>query len=130
MPARFLMKQLSSKPTRNSPSTVPSSTPCRNPSTRTSTKPCRNCDKRASVNTHQSRRIHEAALQIRPRLPACRDRVGLRPVPQEVANKRYTFLQCLFLKPDEQRDAYLNAMVAMYPKNGIRPRWMLISWGQ
>ena len=41
---------------------------------------------------------------------------------QEVANKLYTFLQFLFLKPAEDRDAFLNAMGMMYPKNWDQPR--------
>jgi hypothetical protein len=41
---------------------------------------------------------------------------------QEVANKLYTFLQFLFLKPDEDRDTFLCAMGVMYPKNWDQPR--------
>jgi hypothetical protein len=41
---------------------------------------------------------------------------------QEVANKLYTFLQFLFLKSDEDRDAFLCAMGVMYPKNWDQPR--------
>jgi len=41
---------------------------------------------------------------------------------QEVANKIYTFLQFLLVKPDEDRDAFLNAMGAMYPKNWDQPK--------
>jgi hypothetical protein len=41
---------------------------------------------------------------------------------QEVANKIYTFLQFLFLKPDEYRDAFLSAMGVMYPPNWDQPK--------
>jgi hypothetical protein len=41
---------------------------------------------------------------------------------QEVANKIYTFLQFLLVKPDEDRDLFLSAMGAMYPKNWDQPK--------
>ena len=41
---------------------------------------------------------------------------------QEVANKIYTFLQFLLLKPDEDRDAFLSAMGMMYPSNWDQPK--------
>ena len=41
---------------------------------------------------------------------------------QEVANKIYTFLHFMFVKPDEDRDAFLNAMGAMYPKSWDPPK--------
>jgi hypothetical protein len=41
---------------------------------------------------------------------------------QEVANKIYTFLHYMFVKPDEDRDAFLRAMGAMYPKNWDQPK--------
>jgi hypothetical protein len=44
------------------------------------------------------------------------------PVPQEVANKIYTFVQLLFLKPDEDRDAFLNLMGAIYAMNWDQPK--------
>ena len=41
---------------------------------------------------------------------------------QEVANKIYTFLQFLLVKPDEDRDAFLGAMGLMYPSNWDQPK--------
>ena len=41
---------------------------------------------------------------------------------QEVANKIYTFLHYLFVKPDVDRDAFQRAMGAMYPKNWDQPK--------
>ena len=41
---------------------------------------------------------------------------------QEVANKIYTFLHYLFAKPDEDRDVFLRAMGAMYPRNWDKPK--------
>jgi hypothetical protein len=41
---------------------------------------------------------------------------------QEVANKIYTFLHYLFVKPDVDRDTFQRAMGAMYPKNWDQPK--------
>jgi hypothetical protein len=50
------------------------------------------------------------------------DDSDMKAFNQEVANKIYTFLQFLILKPDEDREAFLSAMGAMYPLNWDQPK--------
>ena len=50
------------------------------------------------------------------------DDLEMKAFNQEVANKIYTFLHYMFVKPDEDRDAFLRAMGAMYPKYWDQPK--------
>ena len=50
------------------------------------------------------------------------DDAEMKAFNQEVANKIYTFLQFLFLKPDEDREAFMSAMGVMYRLNCDRPK--------
>ena len=50
------------------------------------------------------------------------DNREMKAFNQEVTNKIYTFLQFLFVKPDEDREAFMNAMGMMYPSNWDQPK--------
>jgi hypothetical protein len=50
------------------------------------------------------------------------DVAEMKAFNQEGANKIYTFLQFLFLKFDEDREAFMSAMGAMYPLNWDQPK--------
>ena len=50
------------------------------------------------------------------------DDTEMKVFNQEVADKLYTFLHYMFVKPDEDRDIFLRAMGPMYPKNWDQPK--------